>query len=183
MPKLIKSEEAFSAGPNGKHFKVQRRTFREDGGSEREQLVWIRGQFVVVICRTKDGKFVVIRQFKYGVNRAIWTFPAGGVKEHEDAIGAGYRELQEEACYRSGEWWELAKSDPDLPDKSTGTHTYLLCLRAEPQTFRPSESVLEVKTVTEEELLEMIRKGEFCGQPAKTALLHYLIDKERYPKD
>ena len=57
-----------------------------------------RRNFVVIIARTKEGKYITVRQFRHGLKKITTEFCAGGIEgnEHESALLAAKRELQEE---------------------------------------------------------------------------------------
>ena len=54
-----------------------------------------------------DGRVVVLRQYRFAVQRRILEFPAGTLEPNEQPQPAMERELQEEAGYSSSEWDSL----------------------------------------------------------------------------
>ena len=57
-----------------------------------------RRNFVVIIARTKEDKYITVRQFRYGLKSVTTEFCAGGIEgdEKDSALLAAKRELQEE---------------------------------------------------------------------------------------
>ena len=54
---------------------------------------------VMIVPVTKSGKFVLIREYKHGIKKSIFLFPAGLVSEKETPRNAAIRELGEETGY------------------------------------------------------------------------------------
>ena len=51
---------------------------------------------VVMIPIPKPGSIILIRQYRYTIDRWIWEFPAGSLKPNEDPDHAAARECEEE---------------------------------------------------------------------------------------
>ncbi len=51
---------------------------------------------VVLIPMQDDGRIVLIRQYRYALDRWIWELPAGSLDAGEDAAAAAARECEEE---------------------------------------------------------------------------------------
>jgi ADP-ribose pyrophosphatase len=51
---------------------------------------------VAIIPFTKEGKLLIIKEFRYAVNDYVWEFPAGLIDQGETAIEAAIREMKEE---------------------------------------------------------------------------------------
>jgi ADP-ribose pyrophosphatase len=54
-----------------------------------------------------DGRVVVLRQYRFAVQRRILEFPAGTLEANEQPQPAMERELQEEAGYSASQWDSL----------------------------------------------------------------------------
>ena len=55
-----------------------------------------RRNFVVIIARTKEGKYITVRQFRHGLKKITTEFCAGGIEgnEHESALSVNYKKKQ-----------------------------------------------------------------------------------------
>ena len=54
-----------------------------------------------------DGRVVILRQYRFAVERRILEFPAGTLEQGEDPQASMERELGEEAGYRASRWDDL----------------------------------------------------------------------------
>ena len=73
-------------------------TVRRDGtpGNYVRLQTTAGGGAILVIPRTPSGKHLLIKIYRYPVDRELWEFPAGLVEKGEDPVNTAVRELQEE---------------------------------------------------------------------------------------
>ncbi|MDE2079645.1 MAG: NUDIX hydrolase [Patescibacteria group bacterium] len=55
-----------------------------------------RSNFIVVVLRTRNNKFILVRQYRCGAGREIINFPMGFIEDGEQPREAAQRELFEE---------------------------------------------------------------------------------------
>lgn len=127
---------------------------------------------VVVAPRLADGRFLLIRQERYPVERTLWEFPAGQIDDLENQDDeqtvrtTGLRELQEECGH-------CLAADADLVSLGyffsshgfTDEHAYLfLATVVEPHPAGDSpddaENILETRAFSLDELNAMIAENE-----------------------
>ena len=58
---------------------------------------------------TKEGKLVLVKQYRFPVEKRILEFPAGTLEVNEEAAITIKREIQEETGYEAKEWNYLGK--------------------------------------------------------------------------
>ncbi len=58
---------------------------------------------------TNDGKFVLVRQYRFTVQGRLLEFPAGTLESNEDAAATIKREIEEETGYRAHRWRKLGE--------------------------------------------------------------------------
>jgi ADP-ribose pyrophosphatase len=136
-----------------------------------------------VVPRTQEGKFVLIRQERVPVQRALWEFPAGQIDESSGhsqdlVIETGMRELREEAGYElqpggAVEPLHFFHSSAGFSDE----HCYMVLARG----VRPSaagahadagEMILEVREFSPDELRSLVTSGEIRDANTLCSLAH-----------
>src|SRR5262245_16946291 len=81
---------------DGKVFDVDRDRVRLPNGRETTAEVVRHPRSVVLLPVPEPGHVVLIRQYRYAVNRWMWEVPAGSVDEGETPEAAAARECHEE---------------------------------------------------------------------------------------
>lgn len=66
---------------------------------------------------TANGKFVLVRQYRFAMQGRLLEFPAGTVEKGEDPLGTIQREIQEETGYKAATWKTLGEF-PNAPGYS-----------------------------------------------------------------
>jgi ADP-ribose pyrophosphatase len=96
--KTLERERLFSAGPIRE---VARETvLLPDGRIVPDYYTATMGDYAIVYAVTREGRVLLLRQYKHGARRVCLTFPGGHVAEGEDPAAAVERELLEETGYR-----------------------------------------------------------------------------------
>lgn len=81
---------------HGHVFDVDRDRVRMPNGREVTVDVVRHARSVVLLPVPEPGHVVLVRQYRYAVNRWLWELPAGSVDEGEDLESAARRESHEE---------------------------------------------------------------------------------------
>lgn len=70
--------------------------------------------WINVIAITKEGQFVMIRQYRHGIGETRYELCAGVCEEAEDPMDSARRELCEETGYGGGNWqlWMTISANP-----------------------------------------------------------------------
>ena len=61
---------------------------------------YVRHSGGAAVLFVKDGKVLLVRQFRYAYGKSIYEIPAGKIDSGEDPLCAAARELEEETGYR-----------------------------------------------------------------------------------
>lgn len=140
-------------------------------GSEGTYTVVEKGASVYVVPLTAGGQLVLLRNYRYTVDRWLWEVPAGGVQPGVSPEEMARRELREEAGGRA-ERLEMVGSFYTMPGIGTEIiHVYLAhgVVLGEPER-EPSE-VMERHLVPLAEGLRMAGAGEIGDGLSTLAIL------------
>ena len=126
----------------------------------------------VVIAAEKDGKVLMVRQFRYPAKEILYELPAGKLdKQGEEILDAAKRELEEETGHTAQNWESL-----DFIWTSPGFCTEKLYL------FKASNlscshqhldegEVLEYVEIDKNEVFQMIKNGKINDSKTICALM------------
>lgn len=96
-----------------------------DGRINDEYYVLEYPDWVNVIAITKDGEFIMEKQYRHGLGVESIELPCGVMEEGEDPMEAAKRELLEETGYAGGEWSKLMTISANPGSMNNLTHCYL----------------------------------------------------------
>ena len=128
---------------------------------------------VVILPRTRRGRFLLVRQFRFAARDWLWEFPAGGIEPGESLKAAAQRELREECGFRPRRLKKLVRFYP-TPGISGEIMVLFLAegLVADPAAGDEDE-VIEQKEFTLAQIGRMIRTGRIID--AKTILGYFYL--------
>lgn len=147
-----------------------------DGRINDEYYVLEYPTWINVIAITDDGQMILVRQYRHGLGRTCFEIVAGCVEEGEDPMDAAKRELQEETGYTGGEWTETMQFTCNASAMNNITHSYLAIgvRRTDSQHLDASEDI-EVYTFTQEQVREMLLRGDFMQASMIAPLYRYFF--------
>jgi 8-oxo-dGTP pyrophosphatase MutT (NUDIX family) len=130
----------------------------------------VRPEVAIALPVTKDGKAIMVRQYKHGGKTMCLEFPGGvfDVASETPVVGA-LREMREETGYYSEEMIYLGKVFDD-PTKDTNCIHFFLAKNAY-KKYAPEPDVtenIEILEVPFEDIPELIKtnKMQVCGSIA-----------------
>ncbi|RME02049.1 MAG: NUDIX hydrolase, partial [Deltaproteobacteria bacterium] len=129
--------------------------------------------WVNIVARTPEGRFVVVRQYRFGTGHVTSEIPGGMVEPGEDHREAAIRELREESGFTSDQWTYLGAVEPNPAIMNNRCHQWFAdqAVRTEPLAQDDGEDIV-VETLSLEEIRQEIREGRFCHSLALLALTH-----------
>ncbi|HPJ96475.1 MAG TPA: NUDIX hydrolase [Syntrophales bacterium] len=129
---------------------------------------------VTVIPVDDQGRIILIRQYRYAVNRELMEIPAGSMdKGAESPEACARRELAEETGFGAMHWVQLFEGYL-LPGYCNEYMYFFLATGLFPAPLPPDDDeCIEVISVAPDEAMAMVRNGDIID--AKTALGIYLV--------
>ncbi len=134
-----------------------------------------------VITIMEDGRFLFVRQFRFGTNEYTLEVPGGLMEEGEDQLLSAKRELVEETGYTAPRW-KFISSVPSNP-------VYLDCYvhhwiaeganLTDPTKMDDAED-LEIVLLTAEEIIPAIQSGRINHPHTISALMAYFLMDQNF---
>ena len=121
-----------------------------------------------VVPRLDDGRFVVARQWRYPLARAMLEFPAGKLDAGESPQQCAIRELIEETGFRAAEWARAGILHNAVAYSNEGIEVWFARGLVAGERHLAAGEFLEVGTASLAELDELARRGELTD--AKTLI-------------
>ncbi|HOF10463.1 MAG TPA: NUDIX hydrolase [Opitutaceae bacterium] len=140
--------------------------------TEREFVSIHASDWVNVVPLTTDGRLVLVRQFRYGINDFSLEVPGGVIEDGEDPVVAGLRELAEETGYAGGAARLLGSVHPNPAIQDNRCHAVLAdgVMRAGALAWDEDEE-MEVVTAPVDDVLAWARGGQITHSLSLTALM------------
>ncbi len=117
-------------------------------------------EWVNTIAITREGEFIVIRQYRHGIRETGYEICAGICEEGEQPELAARRELLEETGYAGGEWSKLLEIAPNASSMNNYTHCFLAVgvEKIDDSHLDPTEE-LDVFLLQKEEVFDLLQSG------------------------
>lgn len=156
IEKVLKSESVFT----GNFLKIWRDEVELPNGHKSYREYIKHPGAAMVIPRLKNGKFLLIYQYRHSVGQVFLEFPAGKTDPGETTAQTAARELQEEVGLKPGKVTLLTHIHPVIGYSNEKIDIYLAeDLEAAPKNEDPDELV-ELVELSLEELEEKVWKNE-----------------------
>ncbi len=131
--------------------------------------------WVNMVPVTEDGRFVLVKQYRHGVEQEVLEIPGGVIDPGETPEQAARRELLEETGYAFDRLERLSVLFPNPATSNNRTITYLATGgRKVQEQFLDEQEEIEVILVSPEEVKQWLLDNKF-GQALHTAALFYAL--------
>lgn len=150
----------------------------EDGRINDEYYVLEYPDWVNVIAITKDGKFVMERQYRHGLQVNSTEIPCGVMEQGEAPLQAAQRELLEETGYIGGEWSEIMTICANPGSQNNLTHCFLAKgVEKTGEQHLDSTEELTVMLMEEEQVKQLLLNGKLVQALMVAPLYKYFYDQ------
>lgn len=138
---------------------------------------------VLIVAITKEGRVILVRQYKYGADEILLEIPAGYIEQGEQPLAAAKRELFEETGYKARHWKKLGFFYSNT-SKERGNENYLLlaldAYKAGEQKLDTTENI-ELVLLPKEHVLKKVYAGEIKVAAVALTLILALNPKRKGP--
>ena len=163
----LKRELAYT----GMILKIYRDTVVANGIEEVYDYIHHDGA-AAVLPVTKDGKILMVRQYRNALDRFTLEIPAGKVDApDEPRIECGYRELEEETGAHCGRFEYLGVCYPSVAYLTEKIHMYLARDLEFGSSHTDAGEFLDVLEVPLDEAVQMVMDGKIPDAKTQIALL------------
>lgn len=134
-----------------------------------------------IIARDINGNYVMIRQYRHGLDNVFWEIVAGVVDDTDASpLDAAKRELMEETGYGKGSWELLATIAPNPGAMNNLCYCFLAegVEKVSTQHLERSEDIA-VHILPEEEVIHLLESGEISQALMVAPLYKYLYERQR----
>ncbi len=147
---------------------------RPDGQTHPYTSLILSFNSVAVLARTKEGLWVLNREYRHPTGKTLLGLPGGRLEKDEDPVIGGMRELIEETGFTSEKVKVMGCCHP-FPGLCDQKIHYLLALDAYHKTNTAHEpfEFIEVELKTDDELHREIDNGGDIDGNLCTALWYY----------
>jgi ADP-ribose pyrophosphatase len=159
---------------DGKVFDVDRDRVRMPNGREVTVDVVRHVRSVVLLPIPEPGQIILIKQYRYAVNRWLWELPAGSVDEGEEPEAAATRECHEEIGKVPETVVRLGSMFPTPGYCDEEMFFFRLSGLGDPTEAAEvdEDEDIEPKTFTFKEAREMVRRGEIVDMKTVVGLMY-----------
>lgn len=132
---------------------------------------------VCVAAKTKEDKYLLVKQYRYGVSEPCIEFIAGKLEINENPQEAIKRELEEEGGFKANTWTYFGKVYPSPAYLGEVIHLFSAQdLEIAKQHFDETE-VIELIQLSLDEIIEKIESNEI--KDMKTICLAYRLQSNQ----
>lgn len=147
-------------------------------GTTFDQFVLELPAAVVVAAMSEANELLMIRRFRFIVDRWVWELPGGYVEEGEDIATAAKRELEEETGWTSANVEHLVTFEPMVGSASAPNLVYVArnCVLTDGSIDVNEAS--EVRWIPLGEAASLVASGEIVGSASVVAIAQLRTSNE-----
>ena len=150
-----------------------------DGRIVPEYYVFEYPDWVNVIATTRDGRLLLVSQYRHGLGETAYEIPAGCIEPADASpLAAAQRELKEETGYGGGRWRQLTVVAPNPATQNNRTYCFVAegVERLGDQQLDATEQI-DIYLVTRDEVLDLLRTDRIRQALMAAPLWRYLYEE------
>jgi ADP-ribose pyrophosphatase len=159
-------------------FKLRLDTVSTVHQQEAKRFVFEHPGAVCILPQLADGRFLMVRQFRYATGQVLLEAPAGKLDQvGEPPLAAAQRELQEETAHHAAHWedWGLLYTAPGFCTEAMYLHYATGLSPLEQHHLGVEDESLELVALSEAELKQAIVAGQLTDGKTLALLAHYWV--------
>ena len=141
-----------------------------DNGVETTRAVVEHNGAAAIVPITDDGKVILVRQYRYAVERDLLEVPAGTIGRGETPEECAARELEEETGYTSGGMKKITEFFSAPGYSTEKIHVFLARRLTRSKMHTDEDEQIRVETMPMAEALAKVRSGEISDGKSICAL-------------
>lgn len=164
---LIHSKKIFQ----GKIVTLQQDLVLLQNGREASRDVVIHPGAVAVVAMTNEGKFVLVRQYRHPISKALLEIPAGKLEKGENPDECARRELEEETGYLAAKLQQLTSVYTAPGFSNEIIYIYLATELTKTAPCPDEDEFLNIEYYTQDKIQQMITDRRICDAKSIVGLL------------
>ena len=164
--------------------KIRHDYYKNPRNDKTVKVVAIEGNNAAnVIAKTKEGKIIMVRQFRFGIGDYTLEIPGGMIDEGEDVLTAAQREVREETGYVGENWQYLGNilANPVWMD-TTIHHYYMDNAELKYDLALDEAEDVEILLLTPAEIYQKINNGAIKHPHTISAFYFWRLTNKAYGK-
>ncbi len=131
------------------------------------EVIYHPGSVVIIpVLNKKTKEIILIKQYRYAINKEIFELPAGTLKKNETPYICARRELEEETGYKAGKLKKISEFYPSPGIMTEKMHLFIAYDLSKTNQKPDIDEQIKVVKINLEDALKMIFKGKI--KDAKT---------------
>ena len=177
LEKKLRSENIY----DGVLLHVRRDTVTLPNGREAVRE-WVKHPGASAVLPVfEDGTVLLVRQYRYPVDRVTLEIPAGKLDSpKEDPLVCAVRELSEETGYTAKHWAKLTTIGTTVGFSNEYIHIYAAHDLQAGEQHTDDDEFIHVVKMPLEEAVERVKSGEIFDAKSVTAILMTALGKAKH---